>query len=233
MLEPTMPFVTDLWGFHAFPWGLPPLLAAPLEKSNPAWQFRQWTQRFSEWLEVQTAGWRSPTIPEGPKLPVVPSQVWEVLFWLVVISFILWILWWVVRWLDPYWAKRQRDRSPASFQSDRTDSPKSAADWYKLAQTYQTQHNYAEGCRALYMAMLQQLSDRQMIPLETSRTDGEYLRLLTTLRTPRTMEACQTLIQVHEQICYEQAIASEPIFLKCQQAYQTVVDQLSLLKTER
>ncbi|OUC15415.1 MAG: hypothetical protein B0A82_06675 [Alkalinema sp. CACIAM 70d] len=210
-----------------------PLLTAPLEKNNPTWQFRQWTQRFAEWLEVKTASWKfSPSMPNEPALPTVPSQFWEVLFWLVVLSFVVWISWCLVRWLDPYWVKRRRDRASARLEASRTELPQSSMEWYKLAQSYAKQQNYAEGCRALYMAMLQQLSDRQILTVDASRTDGEYLQLLRGLSTGRLISAYTVLIQVHEQIYYERSRVSEQIFLKCQQAYQTIAEQTGLGRNE-
>ncbi|MGI0492083.1 DUF4129 domain-containing protein [Alkalinema pantanalense CENA528] len=228
----TCPFVIYPFGV-IYPFVVSPLLTAPLEKSNPTWQFRQWIQRFAEWVEVKTASWKfSPSMPNEPVLPTVPSQIWEVLFWLVVLSAVGWISWLVVRWLDPYWVNRRRDRASARLQTARTELPKSSTEWYERAQSYARQQNYAEGCRALYLAMLQQLSDRQIMTADASRTDGEYLRILQSLPTVRSITAYKLLIQVHEQIYYERSTVSEQIFLKCQQAYQTIVEQTSLVRGE-
>ena len=190
------------------------MAAGSFEKNSFDWQLRQLQQQFMEWLERLFATPSGASNDPGFQLP---DWVLRGLFWLILIGIASFLGWQLYRLLRPYLAdrflqlgRRQRDSQPQPEQL-------SLADWLERSRTAQQQGNYREACRSLYMAALQQLSDRRLIDQEASRTDGEYLRLLPTLDRA---QPYQVLIQTHERLCFSQADISVEQFDRCWQAFQ-------------
>ncbi|MGB3204593.1 MAG: DUF4129 domain-containing protein, partial [Crinalium sp.] len=114
---------------------------------------------------------------------------------------------------------RNLDRQPTTI------SELTVSDWLKRSQTFQRQGNYAEACRCLYMAMLQQLNDSGIVPHQPSRTDGEYLQLIQDLPQYRSYE---TLLTTHQKACFGNTEIRAVEFEQCQQAYRAISDYLNL-----
>ena len=197
------------------------MAAGSFEKNSFDWQLRQLQQQFMEWLERLFATQSGAANDPGFQLP---DWVLRGLFWLIVIGIASFLGWQLYRLLRPYLADRflqlgrqQRDSQPQPEQL-------SLADWLARSRTAQQQGNYREACRALYMAALQQLSDRRLIDQEASRTDGEYLRLLPLIDRA---QPYQVLIQTHERLCFSQADISVEQFDRCWQAFQQLSPQSS------
>ncbi|MFM7426327.1 MAG: DUF4129 domain-containing protein [Elainella sp.] len=94
-------------------------------------------------------------------------------------------------------------------------------DWLQQAQTAHRQGDYRLACRALYLAALQRLSERGLIPQALSRTDGEYLSLLHQLDLPLAdQQPYQLLIRTHERLAFDQFAASADLYDRCWQAYR-------------
>lgn len=143
----------------------------------------------------------------------------------MVIAMITWAGWQLYKLLSPYveayWQlNRETLRPPRPSHA----APLTVAEWLKRSRTAHQQRDYREACRALYMAALQRLNDAHSIPQEASRTDGEYLHLVQTLRPSH---AYQMLIHTHERLCFSQTAISAETFDRCWQAYQEI-DPLSL-----
>ena len=100
----------------------------------------------------------------------------------------------------------------------------SVADWLKVAREFQQQQNYTEACHALYMAMIERLQETQLVPKDTSITDGEYDQLIAPL--PQS-EDCRTLLQTHTQLKFGQKMISAERYQACQNAYQSIEQELS------
>jgi hypothetical protein len=191
--------------------------AGSFEKNNFDWQLRQLQQQFMEWLERLFATQSRGSDDPGFQLP---DWLLRGLFWMLVIGLASFLGWQLYRLLRPYLAARFLQLGRRQRESLPQPEHRSLADWLERSRTAQQQGNYREACRALYMATLQQLSDRRLIDQEVSRTDGEYLRLLPTLDRP---QPYQVLIQTHE----SQADISVEQFDRCWQAFQQLSPQTS------
>ena len=198
-----------------------PMPTATFEKTNIPWQIQQSGQRLSEWVELKLSELRPPKInaPDWqlPGFSIAP-RVWEVLFWLVVIMFVSWVLLRLYPVGQRYWRTWQaRGGAAIARVEPMVDRPVAA--WLQQAQKFQQQGNYPEACRALYLAMLQQLNDAKIAPHELSRTDGEYLRLVTGQSDRR---AYGTLLAAHEQLCFGDVALDSEDFQRCQRAYREI-----------
>lgn len=195
---------------------------ATFQKSNIAWRVQQLSAQASEWIELQLSQQRASdappiTFPDW----VLPEVVLRVLFWLLIGAIALWALWQVFQLLQPY---RYLLRNPRQsvVQAAPTETQRSLADWLRQANEFQQQGNYAEACRALYMAMLHGLDETKRLPDERSRTDGEFLNAVQAFERP---EPYQLLIRTHEQLCFGNAAISSDRFKQCQQAYREIAPQ--------
>lgn len=190
------------------------------EKNSLDWQLQLWWQQLSEWLDrllQQTPTNRLPQIDWQ-----LPDAVQRGLFWVMVFAVMSWAGWQLYRLLQPYWVSWWLQSQPLVYPSTTAQTPSlSIAEWLNRSHLAQQQGNYREACRALYMATLQHLSDRDLIPPEPSRTDGEYLQLLHAILPAHPY---QVLIQAHEQICFSDAPVAKGTFDRCWQAYQQVVN---------
>ncbi len=189
---------------------------ATFQKTNLDWQLQQVGQRFGEWLELQFSKFSGSQVPD----PDIPPVVFETLFWVLVVALVTWMLWMLYRILRPYLYLLTPPASTATESRHGTAQPMTVADWLARAQALQAQGNYAQACRALYMAMVQRLDDTQRLPNEPSRTDGEYLRAVQVFPAIRPY---QTLIRTHEQLLFGDASAiSNETWRQCQQAYREI-----------
>jgi hypothetical protein len=189
--------------------------AGEFQTTSWGWQIQQAQQRVEEFVERLLFS-NDPT--RDPADWSLPDWLLDGLFWLLVIALVSWAGWQLYRLLNPYlYPAVRRGRSPLP-----TTAPPpqlTIADWLGRSRTAQRQGNYREACRCLYMAMLQHLSDKDLVPQQASRTDGEYLRLVQTLNKP---QPYQTLIRTHEQLCFSDAAISSDTFEHCWQAYQEI-----------
>jgi hypothetical protein len=195
------------------------MLATAFEKSNLPWQIQLIKQRFGEWIELRLFELKP------PKLPQVSISPWLLngLFWGLVLGFGILVIWWLMPLFRRTWRALQRSTDgQAESLAPLPPRDRTVAEWLRQAKTFQQQGNYAEACRALYMAMLQRLNDTKIALHEPSRTDGEYLRLVQSLAQSRPY---RTLIQTHEQICFGNAQISDETYTLCQQAYREIDGQ--------
>lgn len=180
------------------------------QQNSIDWQFRLFSQRIGEWMEVRLANTQLPI----PNVRFSPDWI-VTLCWIILIAIALWLIWQLFNLVAPQLARPHAERLRAATVARSL----SAADWLKQAQQQQQQGNYREACRSLYLAMLQRLDETQQIPIADSRTDGEYLQCVRQLPQP---QPYQLLIQTHEQVCF----GSQPItienFRSCQQAYEQI-----------
>ncbi len=194
----------------------PVLAAGTFEQNSLNWQVQQTIQRLSEWFERLLSGVNSEGGEAAPSPP--PEWLLKAVFWFIVLGAIGWSSWQLYKLLHPYWVnywQMAQPRNPVSLLPSR----QTASEWLRQAQTAQQQGNYRETCRALYMAMLQQLNDRGIIPQEMSRTDGEYLTLVRSLNLP---PPYRVLIHTHERLCFDRVAISSEVCDRCWQAYQEI-----------
>ncbi|MBW4519204.1 MAG: DUF4129 domain-containing protein [Scytolyngbya sp. HA4215-MV1] len=195
------------------------MLSGSFERNNPQWQLQQLGRQIGEWIELQFSK-LAPKNESGLPQWQIPSEFWEVLFKVCVLLMVLTLIWQVARLLSPYLKQLEhRVKSKAFNQATEPALPPSLTNWLRRARDQQRQGNYREACRALYMAMLQRLHDTQQVLHQPSRTDGEYRQVVQTL--PKA-QACQLLINTHEQVWFGDSASSAEIFDLCQKAYREI-----------
>jgi hypothetical protein len=137
----------------------------------------------------------------------------------VAIGAAVWLSWLLVKVLWPvarqWWAQFQAV-SPVPGQPQ---EPLGVNPWLQRSRQYQKQGNYREACRALYLAMLEYLHETQQVPRQLSRTDGAYRLSVEGLSQS---QPCLLLINIHEQLCFDDRHVSAETFERCQRAYQTL-----------
>lgn len=193
----------------------PVLASGTFQRNSLDWQAQQVTQRFGEWFERLLAG---ANLGGEESVAQPPEWLLKTVFWAIVIGAIGWASWQLYKLLRPYWLDYWRVTQARSL----VNLPltwQTVPEWLRQARTAQQQGNYREACRALYMAMLQLLNDRGIIPQEVSRTDGEYLTLVQSLNLP---PPYRVLIRTHERICFDRVAISSEVYKRCWQAYQEI-----------
>lgn len=181
------------------------------------WQLQLFQQQLGEWLER----WLMQVIAPTAQPLSLPEDLLRTLFWFLVMGAAGWAGWQLYTLLRPYWNAYRRARSIAAPQRNQTlgDAERSPEVWLQQARAAQRQGNYRDACRALYMALLQHLGDRELIRQDSSRTDGEYLYLVHHLVG---FQAYEQLIRTHERLCFSEAAISAEEFDRCWQAYQEI-----------
>jgi hypothetical protein len=191
--------------------------AGEFQKSSLGWQLQQTQQRIEEFIERLLFG-NDPNRDPASDWSL-PDWLLEGLFWLLVIALVGWVGWQLYKLLSPYLYPAVRLRRSPAPSTNSQPQALTISEWLGRSRTAQQQGDYREACRCLYMAMLQNLNDKELIPQQLSRTDGEYLRLVQMLNPP---QPYQTLIRIHEQLCFSDAAISADTFERCWQAYQEI-----------
>jgi hypothetical protein len=192
------------------------------EKSSWGWQISQMQQRVLQWWEWQVSRFNS-NLPEA-SLPdwLTSPLLWrvvQIVFWAIAILLIVWTGWQIWQRLRPYIHSLGTQIDRATKATTTSGRELSVADWLQRSQKFQSAGNYQEACRCLYFAMLQRLNDREIVPLEFSRTDGEYLRLIQQLPQP---QPYRILLDTHQRLFFGKGEASRAVFEQCQQAYREI-----------
>jgi Domain of unknown function (DUF4129) len=198
-------------------------MASQFEKTNFAWDFRLWQQRTGEWFERIQANWQ-PSIPDTPNSSVRPPevlpQVWTTLFWLLVVALVTVILWNLYPIVDRYFATQRPQRpTPEPATPDRSQT-----EWIQQARQAQSQGDYTQACRALYLAMIKKLQDQSLLSTDPSLTNGEYRHLLKTRSRP---QPYRTLINAHDESLYTDRKLSAERYAECDRAYREIDQEVS------
>jgi hypothetical protein len=189
---------------------------ATFEKNSIDWQSELLQRQIGEWISLKLQQLRLPPLPRS----TVSPQLLEILFWSLLIVLGIWCAWMLWPRLRVLWDNWQQP--PGESRESRSLPPQqhyTTGEWLQQAQTLRQQGNYAEACRAVYMAVLQRLNDTKEILHDPSRSDGEYLHLTQHLPQPNSY---QTLIETHEQTCFGNGEITERNYVLCQQAYQEI-----------
>ncbi|WP_026732774.1 DUF4129 domain-containing protein [Fischerella sp. PCC 9605] len=195
------------------------------EKTSWGWQISLFQQQVGEWFEYQLSRFDAtlPELPSGWSIDPWFISLLKFLFWLGLGLFLAWLVWQLWREFSPYlysWLARgsNLNNSDAKVQ----DNELSVANLLARSQEFYRQENYREACRCLYLAMLQHLHEKAILPHKKSRTDGEYLQLLG-LSRPQ-IQPYETLITTHERLCFGSTEILPENYEQCQQAYQEIVN---------
>ncbi|NES72488.1 MAG: DUF4129 domain-containing protein [Okeania sp. SIO2D1] len=189
------------------------------ERNGVGWQLNLLRKRLGEWLELQTSdAFNNWSIPEWLRSPWL-IEIAKLIFWLILTLMILWIILQLWQVVVPYLYNLSKQRERPTRKNTHQTKELSTQAWLARAKKFQSQQNYRQGCLCLYQAMLQLLSDRGIIPQQSSRTDGEYRQLIENLPP---LNAYETLLATHEQLCFSLVEATSSVFTQCQQAYQKI-----------
>jgi Domain of unknown function (DUF4129) len=145
------------------------------------------------------------------------------LTWLILAGLIIWFGYRIVypylqRWLTANnQPKSELDRSPAPVYT--------VAELLAKSQQFQRDRDYTQASRWLYLAMLQRLNDANLIPHQFSRTDREYIQLLSTVPI---VDVGAILVSIHEQLHFGDKQMAIEDFDRCQQAYRQIEDRLKV-----
>lgn len=190
------------------------------EKDSLGWQLHQLQSRFSQWWEWQL-GQFNPNLPDfNPSSWSGWSWVWELTKGVMIcllIALIIWAIWRIWRLISPYFANLKEQVTDLSQKLVQREL--SVGEWLARSQKFQQKGDYYQACRCIYLAMLQRLHDTSIVPHQSSRTDGEYLYLILQLPQPEPLE---TLLNIHQQLCFGRIEPSSSLLATCQQAYQEI-----------
>ena len=198
-------------------------MSDPKFQSNSInWSFRQIFQRGREWFEHVTLRRNR----SGSSIDwSLPDWLVRILFWCLVVAIALWIGWRLLLVLEQAmkrWRARRIQTLGDRVRADGTDWPVPV--WLQRAQTLQQQGKYAEACRALYMALLQLLDDRNWVSHRDSRSNGEYLQ---SLRQYRPQNAYRRLIDTHDRSHFGETLLSGTDFQHCSDSFQAIQNATS------
>jgi hypothetical protein len=187
------------------------------QKNSLSWQLQQGQQRFTEWLE----GIFTRVVPDRP-MPdwSLPAWLSQGIFWLVVIGLLAWLGWQAYQIASPYLQTMWRGYYDAvALVQPSSSHGLTSRELLRQAQEAQRKQRYRDACRLLYLAVLSQLDERQVIVHQASRTDREYLALLT---QQSILEPYQTLFETHERLSFSNFLVSKEVCDRCWQAYREI-----------
>jgi Domain of unknown function (DUF4129) len=194
------------------------------EKTSWSWQLSQFRQQVGEWVEYQLSRLKLdfPQLPGGRSIDTSwLGKLLNFVFWLLLALFLVWVGWRLWRKFSPYFYTWLAGAGNTTISREKIrDSDLSVSGWLARSQELYRQGNYREGCRCLYLAMLQHLHDTSVVPHQPSRTDGEYLQLLQSSVTP--MQPYETLITTHEQLCFGNTEICGENYEQCREAYREI-----------
>ncbi len=196
------------------------------KQNSLGWRSHLLQQRIQEWWELQSSrladNTRDVTIldldAEWIRLLV------KFLLWSITAAILVWLTWQLWLLFRPYvrtWQKQQQQFRQLSEQQ--TVRELSINEWLERSHIFQKQRDYRQAIFCLYQGMLQQLNDRAIIPNLSSRTDGEYLKLIQQSQISP-FPSYKLLLNTHEKLCFSNQNADESLWQQCQQAFQSTVN---------
>jgi Domain of unknown function (DUF4129) len=195
-------------------------MSTAAEKTSWRWQLEQLQQQLGEWIEVK---FRSED--RGLNFDIFPSWLWPLLVKLVWVALAGLIFWFGYRVIYPYvqqWMPRTKQSKSELVQPVQVFTTN---ELLVKSQQFQCEGDYTQASRWLYLAMLQRLNDANLIPHQASRTDREYIGVLSTVPI---VNVGEILVSIHEQLHFgNRQIASED-FDRCQQAYRQIEERLAV-----
>ncbi|MEM7727159.1 MAG: DUF4129 domain-containing protein [Cyanobacteria bacterium P01_A01_bin.45] len=187
-----------------------------------SWRLSKLWQQFTEWMEYQLNGSDTPR----PNLSIdwdLRENIIAFLkfsFWLILGLFAAWLLWILWKEFSPYFYSWWNSDRVSSEDVHKPVQQIPVDKWLSKSQELYQQGNYREACRCLYFAMLQNLHQGEVLLHKRSRTDGEYLQILGLSISP--MQPYETLLTIHERLCFSSREVASENYQQCQQAYQEI-----------
>jgi Domain of unknown function (DUF4129) len=194
-------------------------MSTAAEKTGWRWQLEQLQQQLGEWIEVKLR-----SSDRDLNLDIVPSWLGPLLIrlmWLILAGLVIWIGY---RIIYPYWQRWVERKDRVKLTKDRSsERVYTVSELLARSQQFQSDGDYTQASRWLYLAMLQRLNDANLISHQFSRTDREYIQLL---RTVPIVNVGEILVSMHEQLHFGDRNISSTDFDRCQQAYRQIESQL-------
>ncbi len=181
------------------------------------WQIQLILQNISEWWELQTAKIELPEFPAA-EIPGL-DQLVRFVGWAIALLLLSWFLWRLSDILGPYIYRAFNPVTPGKRKETPLIKNLSVERWLKRSRQLQSRGHYGEACRCLYMAMLQRLNDKSIIPHQPHLTDREYQTLL---QQEMSINAYQKLLQTHEQFYFDNRDITSDMLSECQKAYREI-----------
>lgn len=182
------------------------------------WQIRHAGKNLSEWIQRQL--YVEDSADSSPPTFELPEWVGQLLLWILVVGATLWLAWLIVQAIDRYLQNHGgRPRLKLTVEEIPDEVEHSVKEWLRLARQFEQAGKWREACRALYMAALQVLHDREWVPHQASRTDGEYLQAIHCLKQPRPL---QLLINTHERSLFGGDALTADNLKRCRTAYEEI-----------
>jgi Domain of unknown function (DUF4129) len=193
-------------------------MSTAAEKTSWRWQLEQLQQQLGEWIEVK---FRSND--RDLNFDIFPPWLGPLLVRLVCLLLAGLVIWFAYRILYPYW--QQWVRKKGQPQPDLAEPVRvyTVAELLTKSQQFQQDGDYTQASRWLYLAMLQRLNDAELIPHQFSRTDREYINVLSAIPIANVGEI---LVSIHEQLHFGNRQIAIEDFDRCQQAYRQIESQL-------
>lgn len=196
------------------------------KQNSLGWRSHLLQQRIQEWWELQSSRLADNT-RDVPILDLDAEWIRllvKFLLWSITAAILVWLTWQLWLLFRPYvrtWQKQQQQFRQLSEQQ--TERELSINEWLERSHNFQKQRDYRQAIFCLYQGMLQQLNDRAIIPNLSSRTDGEYLKLIQQSQISP-FPSYQLLLNTHEKLCFSNQNADESLWQQCQQAFQSTVN---------
>lgn len=213
-----------------------PLLSAVSPFDKTFWQVETSVRRTGEWVEFQWQRWGH-WVWGDESASLTPPQWWgDILLWIargLAILMVLWLLRTLFLQLQG-WRRwfTQKINVTEAIQHPLSPDLTNVQDWLQTAAQAQAEGDYPAGCRALYMALLLRLQETGWIYQDRTYTDQEYLQRLEAQwalqARPTPLQATwRRIFQAHEVSYYGASSLSAKTFQACQQAYQTLDQELN------
>jgi Domain of unknown function (DUF4129) len=195
-------------------------MSTAAEKTSWRWQLEQLQQQLGEWLEVK---FRSDD--RDLNLDIFPPWLGPLLVKLVWLLLAGLVIWFAYRIIYPYWQQSVwRNKQPKSELAEPVQIY-TVAELLTKSQQFQQDGDYTQASRWLYLAMLQRLNDADLIPHQFSRTDREYINVLSAIPI---VNVGEILVSIHEQLHFGNRQIAIADFDRCQQAYRQIESQLKV-----
>jgi hypothetical protein len=193
-------------------------MSTAAEKTSWRWQLEQLQQQLGEWLEVK---FRSDD--RDLNLDIFPPWLGPLLVRLVWLLLAGLVIWFAYQIIYPYWQQWVRQNKQPKSELAEPVRVYTVAELLTKSQQFQQDGDYTQASRWLYLAMLQRLNDADLIPHQFSRTDREYINVLSAIPI---VNVGEILVSIHEQLHFGNRQIASADFDRCQQAYRQIESQL-------
>ena len=156
---------------------------------------------------------------------VFPPWLGPLLVRLVWLLLAILVIWFAYQVIYPYWQQWVRKSKQPKSELVEPVQVYTVAELLTKSQQFQQDGDYTQASRWLYLAMLQRLNDANLIPHQFSRTDREYINVLSAIPI---VNVGEILVSIHEQLHFGNRQIAIEDFDRCQQAYRQIENQLKV-----